>query len=290
MTSVKGIQPTPIVASPSLWLASSRISMDADETSTTTTSSIDDTISVISTEIERQRGRVNAIRRNSHHSWEMSPSSNRLNTPCSIMIVRTLNESTGGGEIVLMRKRRRRLKLKFIIERSVSTLRIRKSLSSESNTIVHFNTVTVREYPVIPGDNPSVSAGPPLTLDWEAVNKFSISINKFERFRDGKRRSQSEMKMSPNVRISFLVEEHHSMQAIRKATKEASVGRNRRIQTIGSLQNVHVHEKVECLQRYLTKPFRRKGNHRKKELKFFCKCLHRSGEKGTEKKTIEQIP
>lgn len=150
--------------------------------------------------------------------------------------------------------------------------------------IVHFNTITVCEHPVIPGDNPSVSAGPPLTLDWEATNKMSVSINRFERSRDGKRRSQSEMKMTPDVRISLLVEEHYSMRAISKATKEASAIRNRRIQTIASLQNRHVHETVESLQRCLTNPFRRKNNREKEKLKKYCRSWNHSKEQVIEKK------
>ena len=49
-------------------------------------------------------------------------------------------------------------------------------------TKVKFSSVKIREYPMIPGDNPSVSNGPPLTMDWTASKTFSVTIDRFEDF------------------------------------------------------------------------------------------------------------
>lgn len=155
-------------------------------------------------------------------------------------------------ETILIPKKKicRRPKLKIGIEESASSsMNFIESSSSKCNTIVKFGIVTVREYHVIPGDNPSVSAGPPLTIDWNPVNTYSASINTFEEFRDGKRRDQSHMEMSSSMRELFLLEQGHTMHSIEEASKQASLIRSQRIQTASSPSNDQQRETMMMMKK-----------------------------------------
>jgi len=241
--------------------SSSLFHSDDDMLSTTTSVSVGDTISVISTELSRQKERINFIHKRFDPDLLGRLSSNTLTGPCSIMIVRTLHESINGGASVLVKKKRRRLRLKFTIERSTSTsLRINKCSSLKRSIIVQFSLVTIREYHVIPGDNPSVSAGPPLTLDWEPANTFSIDIKIFEEYRYGRRRHKLQMIMPPDVRVSFLLEQEHTIHSIVRATNDAASIRENRLQTLASLEKVQAKENIPnigiLIRRFIMKPFR----------------------------------
>ena len=123
-----------------------------------------------------------------------------------IMKVRTLKESLDGVNFVEMKRKRKNLKLSFHNEASRTMCNSNK-LSTNRDKIVQFGHVTIREYPVIPGDNPSVLDGPPLTLDWTAITSFSVKINRFERFRAGNRPDMFQMKMPSHMRVRFLFEQ-----------------------------------------------------------------------------------
>jgi len=49
-----------------------------------------------------------------------------------------------------------------------------------STNSVGFGSLAFREYPIIMGDNPSVSEGVPLALDWDYVNEYDVTIDNYE--------------------------------------------------------------------------------------------------------------
>ena len=88
----------------------------------TTTSSVDETISIISNEIRRKRSRLNVIRRNSIEGKGSDNSMKKKKGHRSIMTASTLQESIDGGIRSKMRKRRRRSKLKQSCNRSTTDI------------------------------------------------------------------------------------------------------------------------------------------------------------------------
>jgi hypothetical protein len=56
--------------------------------------------------------------------------------------------------------------------------------------VLTFTDVTIREYPVILGDNPSPKIGAPVGLDWDYTKEFIMDVNEFEESRRGKRRTK----------------------------------------------------------------------------------------------------
>mmetsp|Transcript_16418 Transcript_16418/g.23359 ORF Transcript_16418/g.23359 Transcript_16418/m.23359 type:complete len:257 (+) Transcript_16418:69-839(+) len=70
-----------------------------------------------------------------------------------------------------------------------------KSATRRRSPKVSFGSVQLREYPIILGDNPSCSYGPPVTISWDYEEFDSIKIDDYEELR-GERRTMSEMMMN----------------------------------------------------------------------------------------------
>ena len=62
---------------------------------------------------------------------------------------------------------------------------------------VLFDTITVHEHAYALGDNPSVSEGAPLTIEWEAQHSVTFDIGYYEIYRPSSNR-----KPSHNLRLS----------------------------------------------------------------------------------------
>lgn len=58
---------------------------------------------------------------------------------------------------------------------------------------VRFSVVEIREYPMIVGDNPGGSQGPPITISWTSVSSFTIQVDEFQNSRLGQRRKHLEL-------------------------------------------------------------------------------------------------
>ena len=75
---------------------------------------------------------------------------------------------------------------------------------------VRFSTLEIRTYPITLGDNPSVSSGPPLTLDWNYTTVHTVAVSAYETERPpSSRRRPSQMVMPTSLRIELLTEDAH---------------------------------------------------------------------------------
>jgi hypothetical protein len=54
------------------------------------------------------------------------------------------------------------------------------SSSNEDDIGVGFDDVTVYEFPTLLGDNPAVTNGSPLTIDWVYEKQYNMDINLYE--------------------------------------------------------------------------------------------------------------
>ena len=68
---------------------------------------------------------------------------------------------------------------------------------------VKFDSIKIREYDMILGDNPSSSSGPPVTIDWDYNELSSVSLDDYEQHR-GPRRSNHQMRMNRMYRTQIL--------------------------------------------------------------------------------------
>jgi len=86
---------------------------------------------------------------------------------------------------------------------------------------VAFSDMEVRSYPLILGDNPSVSYGPPVCLDWKHESVENVSIDFYEENR-GRRRKMSEMNLNYYARMDLLKESGYTEEEIKNADRSAS--------------------------------------------------------------------
>ena len=82
--------------------------------------------------------------------------------------------------------------------------------SSSIRSCVSFCNVEIREHEVQLGDNPSVSAGLPLTLGWKVVRSSIHDVDEYESNRLGSRLGRR--KMSKDERSSILQDCGYSME------------------------------------------------------------------------------
>lgn len=115
------------------------------------------------------------------------------------------------------------------------------SLESEDTSTIRrqckvtFTHVTVREYCLECGDNPSVTAGPPLSLGWDYNKKGTIDIDSFEADKICKIRGECR-RLSPEERENLLVKVGgHSHRRVLTAQYDAHLAHQKRWETIDNL-------------------------------------------------------
>jgi hypothetical protein len=89
---------------------------------------------------------------------------------------------------------------------------------AEESRSVNFSTIEVRSYPIILGENPSVSSGPPVTIDWEHQDVEEYTISDYEKAKPQKR-SKAEMLLPAMVREAWLCD-HHARSEMLEVGKE----------------------------------------------------------------------
>lgn len=204
-------------------------------------SSVQDVISSIRTESSRRRARVRRIRsylslEGSNHSIDSLASTGSTTQGGGIMTVRTQEESLKGGKIIEMRKLRRRMKLRLNNQLFDTSNKVEEistsSISTADLSVVSFDSVSIREYSLVPGDNPSVSGGPPISLGWDHCERYASALDPYESFREGKRRTSAQMKIPTKIRKNMLLQHGHTQRELEDATRGATKSRLQREYTV----------------------------------------------------------
>jgi hypothetical protein len=103
---------------------------------------------------------------------------------------------------------------------------------------VRFSTLEIRTYPITLGDNPSVSSGPPITLDWNPTSTQSFTVAAYESHRPPSSRRQScELLLPQSLRIELLTDDAHvNIRAIVEACQEVAKCKRQRRRTVDALE------------------------------------------------------
>jgi hypothetical protein len=152
-------------------------------------------------------------------------------------------------------------------EDSVSTTIKSKKANKASVT---FGNVEVRSHEIILGDNPAVSEGPPVTIDWEPFGYAGCTVEKYEEGRKSCIRSYFEMKMPAPTRFDIL-SRTTSTTMITKRSRETVQVKKQRLETRSQLYKAENEEKVERLVRGFRNLV---TNRKKKERKYLEDSMH----------------
>merc|ERR1712232_331139 len=124
---------------------------------------------------------------------------------------------------------------------------------------VSFNNISIREYDLTIGDNPSVSKGIPISLDWNYENVVDdMCLEAYESNRIYNRRGRDEMRLNRFQRENILLYSYgHTRSEIRAAYEENIKIKKEREQTNKRLNLMNVEEKIEKAVRGVRKMKRR---------------------------------
>lgn len=120
---------------------------------------------------------------------------------------------------------------------------------------VAFATIEIIEFPITLGDNPAVSSGPPLTIDWVPQQRTKFDLDVFEEYRP-ERRHRRELPIDAGIREEVLIasgigldqilfwQEFSAQNDIKKAKKPSfltkSLKKARKLSDFGSRQRQSV--------------------------------------------------
>jgi len=111
-----------------------------------------------------------------------------------------------------------------------------------------FSTVTIREHPIVLGDNVTIR-GPPISLSWDHQDEKVYGLEDYEQTIRERRRSYSQLKMPSMHRDKLLKESGYSRRDIQEATKLSTIARNQRKRTIDTLHLQPLQEAFEKIVR-----------------------------------------
>uniref|UniRef100_A0A7S4ISU6 Uncharacterized protein n=1 Tax=Odontella aurita TaxID=265563 RepID=A0A7S4ISU6_9STRA len=120
---------------------------------------------------------------------------------------------------------------------------------------VSFGRLSVRKYPIVLGDHPECSCGPPVTLGWTYRQFSPVGLDEYETRRATvRRRNQNEMLLPYLKRREILTRRSgHTEAEMMEATREAERVRKQRRKTVRTLRFQRVEEVAEATARGLRK-------------------------------------
>ena len=105
-----------------------------------------------------------------------------------------------------------------------------------TNKNVRFETVEIIECPITIGDNPSVSSGVPLTIEWDCQKRTKLAVEFFENHRPPRRTNKKLLRIKSKQRERLLRKIGFTLQEIDEATYEADYAREQRYETIREVE------------------------------------------------------
>jgi hypothetical protein len=129
---------------------------------------------------------------------------------------------------------------------------------------VCFSTIEIKEYPIIAGDNPAVTIGAPITIDWIPFSDEKCTVDDYEERRPSPR-SMVELRMPSTYRMQLLRSLGFTREEVQKCIKAANITRNHRSRTNETMALFRAQESLEMMTRaMLNVTFRRTAKKREK--------------------------
>jgi hypothetical protein len=99
---------------------------------------------------------------------------------------------------------------------------------------VSFGDITIREFPMILGDNPSCSNGAPVTIDWFPQNVHTRNLDLFEYMHGERRQGRKALLIPVETRGIMLLDAGYSIDEIGDATLEIAKIKKKRADSLKS--------------------------------------------------------
>ena len=128
--------------------------------------------------------------------------------------------------------------------------------STKMKKTISFSTLEVRNYDVTLGDNPGVSNGPPVSLDWTYEDSKHICLEEYESLRPP-RRSKEEMRLDSNSR-QIVLSSRFTSRDLKAATDTAREIRMQRRKSYSISNMEPLQEVLESTERKMKRLLRRR--------------------------------
>lgn len=123
----------------------------------------------------------------------------------------------------------------------------KSSYSINNKKSVRFSSVTIREYPMILGDHPDVTSGPPIAIDWYHEQEQVVSIDHHIDMTPLPRRDVRQMVMPAFIRTSICINAGCTDCEMLERMQQNDIIREQRnitVRSLNSLINDEIKEKV----------------------------------------------
>jgi hypothetical protein len=131
--------------------------------------------------------------------------------------------------------------------------------SSRSPTRIRFESVQIRLYHQTLGDNPAVTYGPPITLDWKYDEMSPVKVDEYEGTRGDRISDSNKLFLSSMDRRRVLKNKGFSEDEIDRASLEAEKARKERAMTNALLPAMRVEEVLQSTRRKVKRLIKKKS-------------------------------
>lgn len=98
-----------------------------------------------------------------------------------------------------------------------------KSTFDETKEL-RFSTIEIREYPICVGDCPTLTGGPPVTIDWSHTDTLLVNVDDYEKEHPSRDRVVDDDLMLPALcRYERLIEAGYTEDELCEATRLAEI-------------------------------------------------------------------
>ena len=122
-----------------------------------------------------------------------------------------------------------------ILEKQKAKMADQQSPITNSKS-VRFHSIEIIECPVTIGDNPSVSSGVPITIEWTCQKRTKLGLEFFEKFRPPRRSCMKKLRLKSSQREKLLRKAGHTTEEIDDAIHRAEIAIEQRFETMQELQ------------------------------------------------------
>ena len=145
--------------------------------------------------------------------------------------------------------------------------------TEKSKRKIHFGEINVRDYGMTLGDNPSVSYGPPVTLDWDYEEYNAVAVDEYE-FHRPPRRCLREMGLNYYQRKHILNLAGHTEEEFKEVKKIVKKWKTNRYLTRAMVSSAIPFAKMEDVFESALRKCKRivKDDHWKSERHLFVQC------------------
>jgi hypothetical protein len=111
---------------------------------------------------------------------------------------------------------------------------------------VKFDFIEIWEFSLIPGDNPSVSGGPPVSMNYKPWRRRKCSLSKYEQHRVDDRRSREQLILPTKTREVMLRRIGYDRDQIQQCSMRAELIRNERLLTLNEMKQFAREQRHQC--------------------------------------------